>query len=291
MLRTGRLLAATAAAAVVVSLGLGAVAASADAGDSSTPGTMPQPTPDAQQATVDPTAATLLLDLVNMTRAAHGLRPVAARDDVTVVAVDHSRRQAAAGTIFHSDDYFTAASRQRLGAKALGENVALNVDIRDAHERLLNSPGHRANILDARFDVLGVGVVRAADGRLYVTEAFLQAAPVVATATKPAAPVAAPKPAPAPAAPATTAPAAPATTAAPAPAPATTAAVATTAAPAPAATPAAATVAPATVPVSSTTSTGSSPLVPVAAATLLLVAGAVVVTARRRPSAIAAYAG
>ena len=42
-----------------------------------------------------------------------------------------------------------------------------------AHQSLMASPGHRANILDLRFTKVGVGLYRDAQGRFWVTEMFL----------------------------------------------------------------------------------------------------------------------
>ena len=161
----------------------------------------------------DPVGAVQLLALANSDRAAAGLPMLELRDDVYGVAVDHSRRMAQAGDIFHNDDYFTATVRNTLGAKALGENVAMNTSAEDAHRRLMQSPGHRANLMDPRFTVVGIAVVRSADGMGYITEDFVEPT----GATRPM-PVVNPAPAPAPAAPApppaptTTARATPATT-------------------------------------------------------------------------------
>ncbi len=141
-------------------------------------------------------AADRLLELVNRDRAAAGLPALAWRDDVRVIAEEHSARMADAGTIWHNDEYFTAQTRQRLGARSLGENVALNPDVDDAHRRLMASEGHRANILSPRFDAVGIGVVRDSDGRYFVTQGFLEsAAPAPAPSSAPAAPAASSSPA------------------------------------------------------------------------------------------------
>lgn len=158
---------------------------------------------------VVPEAARRLLDLANAERRQAGLGPLAWRDDAAAIAVAHSQRMAAAGDLFHNDAYFTAATRTLLNASALGENVAYNGSVDDAHRRLMASPGHRANLLDRRFSAAGMGVVLAPDGRYFATQNFLQAA-AAAPSPRPAATRAAPRrPAstrPAPAAATTTAP-------------------------------------------------------------------------------------
>jgi hypothetical protein len=42
-------------------------------------------------------------------------------------------------------------------ASAWGENVACAGDVEQMHQALMNSPGHRANILNARWNALGTG--------------------------------------------------------------------------------------------------------------------------------------
>lgn len=153
-----------------------------------------------------------LLALINRDRAAAGLGPMVLRDDVAAIALAHSHRMADAGTIWHNDDYFTPASRSRLDAAALAENVALNASLTDAHDRLMNSPGHRANILDPRLSVVGIGVVRDAAATNYITQNFLAPRSAENTVVVPAG---SPAPSPAPAAPP-----APAKAPGPAPAPA-----------------------------------------------------------------------
>lgn len=51
------------------------------------------------------------------------------------------------------------------------ENVAEAESGEEAHMALMASPGHRANILDSRYNAAGVGVV-ARNGRLFVTQDF-----------------------------------------------------------------------------------------------------------------------
>jgi len=46
--------------------------------------------------------------------------------------------------------------------------------VESAHARLMNSRGHRANLLNPRFSVAGFAVVQAPDGRYFITENFLQ---------------------------------------------------------------------------------------------------------------------
>ena len=120
---------------------------------------------------------------MSASRAEAGLTAPARRDDLDRLALDHAHRMAARREIFHNDDLFTPATKQRVGANRIGENVAVNTSIDDAHRRLMASPRHRANLLDPGFTVIGLGVARDRNGRLFVTEVFIEPR----TSTRPAA--------------------------------------------------------------------------------------------------------
>jgi hypothetical protein len=150
---------------------------------------------DEAGTTDDPSGAAALLVRVNGERASNGLPPLTPRNDVTEIAQGHSRRMAGQRQIFHNDDYFTAATRDRLGASALGENVAFAGSVTDAHDELMQSPAHRANILDPRFTIAGFAVSSGADGLVYVTEDFAAVKATAAIAAEPA-PASGPAPAP-----------------------------------------------------------------------------------------------
>lgn len=157
-------------------------------------GLMAQPAA-AESAGNDTNAAARLLELANRDRAQAGLAPLAARGDVISVAASWSASMADTQVLAHNDAYFSADSKRRLGAKSLGENVARNGSVDDAHARLMASPGHRANLMSGTFSVVGMAVYRDGTGTYWVTQSFLQPAAAPAPAPAPAAPKAAPAPA------------------------------------------------------------------------------------------------
>ncbi|HUR49469.1 MAG TPA: CAP domain-containing protein [Acidimicrobiales bacterium] len=165
----------------------------------------------------DPAAGARILELVNRDRVQNGLAPLADRADVRAVAASWSASMAQAQALSHSDDYFSAASHSRLNAKALGENVARNGSVDDAHARLMASPHHYENIMNGAYTVVGIAVFRDDRGTYWVTEDFLTPK---GSASAPAAPAAAPAPAPAPKPAAAPKPRTVTPVAAPAPAPA-----------------------------------------------------------------------
>jgi hypothetical protein len=173
------------------------------------------PAPAGATAQDDPGGAARLLELINADRAAAGLGLLRSQGELSRIANEHSQRMAAAGSIWHNDALFTPAVKQLVGAVSVGENVAFESGgMTRAHWMLMQSPGHRANIMNPRFDAVGIAVAVTGDGIAYLTQAFAQtggAAPAPAPA-----PVPVPSPAPVPApAPPVTAPPAPPTTVAP----------------------------------------------------------------------------
>jgi uncharacterized protein YkwD len=64
-----------------------------------------------------------------------------------------------------------------VGFKALAENLAYNKGFADAASCAvvgwMRSEGHRDNILNEEFTRSGIGIARAADGRVYFTQVFV----------------------------------------------------------------------------------------------------------------------
>lgn len=109
-----------------------------------------------------------MLELVNAERAKEGLPPLKADPEMTTIARAHSRDMFVRGYFAHNTpEGKTPFDRMRAaGAQftAAGENLALAQTLEIAHNNLMNSPGHRANILHPAFGRLGIGVL---DGGFY----------------------------------------------------------------------------------------------------------------------------
>lgn len=96
-----------------------------------------------------------LVALVNEHRASGRLPALKPAADLSARARDHAGRMAAAGAIFHSArPLYRHAPRWN----AVGENVGMASSARDLFTYFLQSPGHRALILDASFTHVGAGV-------------------------------------------------------------------------------------------------------------------------------------
>ncbi|GGU98683.1 CAP domain-containing protein [Streptomyces spectabilis] len=124
----------------------------------------PKPTPPAprpEPSTGDSSAEAQVLALVNEERAKVGCRPVTADDRLAALAEGFSADMAERGFFAHTDpDGATPWDRaEKAGIKDLGgENIARGqADAQAVMDAWMNSPGHRANILNCDYKTLGVG--------------------------------------------------------------------------------------------------------------------------------------
>jgi len=117
-----------------------------------------------------------MLDLVNQERQAAGLQPLAPDPELTEVARRHSADMFARGYFAHdTPEGKTPFDRMNdAGVRFLtaGENLALAPTIPVAHTGLMNSPGHRANILRPQFGRVGIGVMDGGMRGLMVSQEF-----------------------------------------------------------------------------------------------------------------------
>jgi uncharacterized protein YkwD len=108
--------------------------------------------------------------LVNARRAAAGLRPLAASYCAGGYARNWSTHMAATGLLVHQ----SLSGLLRCPARTAGENIgAGSVSADQMMTMWMNSPGHRANILNPGFTRIGVGAVRTASGRWWATQDFV----------------------------------------------------------------------------------------------------------------------
>ena len=121
----------------------------------------------------------IILHLTNGLRAINGLKPLELCTVAADVARSHSKDMAENGYFDHVNlDGKTSADRMRDGGInwwICGENIAAGyLDPYSVCEGWYNSPGHRTNILEERFERLGVGVVYNyfSDYRVYLTQNF-----------------------------------------------------------------------------------------------------------------------
>lgn len=109
-----------------------------------------------------------MLVLVNEERRKVGLQPLAADNELRKVALAHSADMFRRGYFAHltpeGKDPFDRMREAHVRFYLAGENLALAQTLAIAHEGLMNSPGHRANILRTGFGRVGIGIL---DGGVY----------------------------------------------------------------------------------------------------------------------------
>ncbi|HSX47934.1 MAG TPA: CvpA family protein [Candidatus Nanoarchaeia archaeon] len=125
---------------------------------------------------VDEAAEVRMLQLVNNERTSRGLKPLTLNEKARTVARAHSIDMFARGYFSHVDpdghDPFQRMEAGGITFQAAGENLALAPTLDMAHTGLMNSPGHRANILSKDFGTVGIGVIDGGPYGLMITQDF-----------------------------------------------------------------------------------------------------------------------
>ncbi len=127
-----------------------------------------------------------MLELVNQARNAAGLPSLYAEQQLTDFARAYSSEMIQYDFFGHVSPV-SGNLQQRIAARGItgwtlaGENIAKAPSVDVAFEALMNSPGHRENILRPEFNCIGIGVV--ADGNtLYISQEFMCLSPIPGSA-------------------------------------------------------------------------------------------------------------
>jgi uncharacterized protein YkwD len=117
-----------------------------------------------------------MLTLINAERMTRGLRALVADPDLVPVARAHSIDMFARGYFSHqTPEGITPADRVKkadVSYRIMGENLALGQTLSICHNGLMNSPGHRANILNTAYGRVGIGILDGGVHGLMVTQEF-----------------------------------------------------------------------------------------------------------------------
>jgi uncharacterized protein YkwD len=128
-----------------------------------------------------------LLALMNRDRQAAGLQPLQWDDRVAAVSRAHSEDMRKTKIVAHiSPTTGSAADRVRVAnikTAVVLENVARAYGVGEAHAGLMNSPGHRANMLASAATHVGIGVVlgdeEASRREMFLTQVLIRIPPKV----------------------------------------------------------------------------------------------------------------
>ena len=119
-----------------------------------------------------------LFEMINEERQKQGLQVVSFSPDLSHLARTHSQDMASRGEISHSStdgrSYMERLVEEEFYFIAIGENVAFSNGYMPEliHQKLMESQGHRENILDPSFDQVGIGAVLKKNKGYFITQDF-----------------------------------------------------------------------------------------------------------------------
>lgn len=120
-----------------------------------------------------------MAELVNKDRMDEKLPPLKYSERLADVARSHSKDMVE-NDLYSHDSPRTGNQADRIFAagipcRASAENIVVDEDIYKGEVTLMNSPGHRKNILRPKFTHIGIGIVPSKDGRICATQNFIEA--------------------------------------------------------------------------------------------------------------------
>ncbi|MEL7568726.1 MAG: CAP domain-containing protein [Dehalobacterium sp.] len=118
-----------------------------------------------------------MINLINAERRFYGLQPLEVNMRLVKTARIKSRDMLYKNYFSHFSPGYGAPYRlmeiMRVPYKIIGENLASISSVEEAHLGLMNSPGHRVNILNPNFTQLGVGVANGGPNGKLFTQHFI----------------------------------------------------------------------------------------------------------------------
>lgn len=115
--------------------------------------------------TIDTQAESQMLTMVNAERAKAGVAPLTSDAALQQLARAHSQDMLARGYFSHytpeGKSPFDRMNDAGIAYTYAGENLAFSANVELAMQGLMNSPGHRANILSPNFHKIGIGIIDA----------------------------------------------------------------------------------------------------------------------------------
>jgi uncharacterized protein YkwD/uncharacterized membrane protein required for colicin V production len=125
---------------------------------------------------IDSRAENDMLVMLNNERTSRGLKALTMNTEARAVARVYSADMFARGFFSHVDpDGKNPFDRMKAGGvkyASAGENLALAPTLKQAHDGLMKSPGHRANILSAEYRTVGIGIMDGGPYGLMITQDF-----------------------------------------------------------------------------------------------------------------------
>lgn len=110
-----------------------------------------------------------IFNATNQNRIANGLPALRMTTGMNNLAQGWTDTMARENRMYHNPNLAASAPS---GWTRLAENVAAGYAVAGVVPAWMGSPGHRANILNAQYQYIGIGVSKSADGRIYYTQNF-----------------------------------------------------------------------------------------------------------------------
>lgn len=118
-----------------------------------------------------------MLNLVNQARSQNGLPALKANLELARVARIKSQDMVDNNYFSHTSPVYGSPFQMMkafgITYRTAGENLAANSTVQAAHNALMNSPGHRANILNSSYTEIGIGVVSSPKYGKMFTQMFI----------------------------------------------------------------------------------------------------------------------
>ena len=116
-------------------------------------------------ASLSPADESSLTAMINQTRAAEGVAKVKTDQVLTTVGRRKSMAMAKGAAFAHS----TSGKLPWAKGRPAGQNIAMASSAAAAFEAMLESPGHRANLLGRSWRLTGIGAAMRCDGMVFFT--------------------------------------------------------------------------------------------------------------------------
>lgn len=128
-----------------------------------------------EDGTQQQTNAERVVELVNEERAKAGLNPLALKKETEAAALIRAQEIVTSFSHTRPDGraFSTVLTDNKIPFRGAGENIAWGQKTpEEVMNAWMNSDGHRANILNAKYTEIGVGYYQSANGRSYWTQLF-----------------------------------------------------------------------------------------------------------------------
>lgn len=121
--------------------------------------------------------AATMLQLVNEERVANGLSKLSWNAELAKVAQTKAQDMVDNNYFSHTSPTYGSPFEMMksfgVSYRYAAENIAKNASIEKAHTALMNSDGHRKNILNANYTEIGIGIVKTSSNSYTVVQMFI----------------------------------------------------------------------------------------------------------------------